>query len=398
MKLAVLIEYYHPHGGGAERSTSQIVRELARRGHEVTILAGYSPSETETDGVTIERFSAQGPKSWLWVAGFSRWARQRLLTGQFDSSLSVTSIIPAALIQPRSGTVQETQHRNIAMRSHPMKRLCKKLLLGLSVKQQLLRALERRALSDPIVQWFVPGSRYVAQQLQTHHGIDASRIRVITNAAEMPRVNDEQRHKWREEIRTGFNISNESTVFLFAAYNPRLKGIEPLLHAARRLADQGIDFTLLLAGRIGYAQQHMAADLRIRDRVRIVATTDQMVQLYAAADVTVHPTFYDPASKVVIESLMMGTPAISTAFNGASDLILDGDAQRGRVIADPTDIAALTKAMVDLTDPVQRQACKYAMRGEADRLSVQKHVDSLEQLLSEMHVTENKQLNSASQT
>ena len=380
MKLAVLIESYHPHGGGAERSTSQIARELARRGHEVTILAGHSPSVNADAGITIERYTARGSKSWLWVAGFYRWARQRLLVGQFDSSLSVTTIIPAALVQPRSGTVRETQLRNIAMRQQPLKRLSKKLLLGLSIKQQLLLALERRTMSDTIVQWLVPGSRYVAQQLQQHHDIEPSRVRLITNAAEMPRISDQQRQKWREEIRTGFNIPNESTVFLFAAYNPRLKGIKPLLQATRRLADQGTDFTLLLAGKIEYAQQHMVADLRIRDRVRFVSTTDQMVQLYAAADVTVHPTFYDPASKVVIESLMMGTPAISTAFNGASDLILDGDIPRGRVIQDPTDVRALTTAMAELTDPTQRQQCRNAMNGLADRLSVQRHVDDLEKL------------------
>ncbi len=66
------------------------------------------------------------------------------------------------------------------------------------------------------------------------------------------------------------------------------------------------------------------------------------------------PTFYDPSSKVVIESLMMGTPAISTAYNGASDFIAPADGSaRGRVIADPSDHRALAQAMIELWDPAE---------------------------------------------
>src|SRR5205814_1796549 len=103
--------------------------------------------------------------------------------------------------------------------------------------------------------------------------------------------------------------------------NVRLKGIDPLLRAARVLKDRGRRFTLLLAGSMAFSQQELAERYGVRDVVRIVGPTNRLADLYCAADVTVLPTYYDPASKVVIESLMMGVPAISTAYNGASDLI-----------------------------------------------------------------------------
>jgi len=384
MDLAIVIDTYHPCGGGAQRSTSQIATELVTRGHKVELIAGYCPQDVKIPGVKITRFSTNGPRSAWWVAGFSRWATTQLLNGHFESSLSVTTSVPASLIQPRSGTLRETLVRNIAMRSGPLKRLSKKMLLKLSVKQQILLALERKTLAHPMVRWIAPGSRYVARQLEHHYQIDASRIKLIPNAAQMPRVNDEDRSMWRHQIREAMSISDETTVYLFAAFNPRLKGVETLLHATRRLIDRGINLTVLLAGKMGYAQQHMAAKLQIRDHVRMVGTTNQMAQLYAAADVTVHPTFYDPASKVVIESLMMGTPAISTSFNGASDLILtdNGQSPRGRVIQDPADIEALSLAMTELADPKLRSQCVEAMSGLADSLSIQRHVDLLEPLLA----------------
>ena len=385
MDLAIVIDAYHPSGGGAQRSTCQIAGELVARGHKVNLIAGYCPQHVEIPGTKITRFSTGGSRSAWWVLAFSRWATARLTNGNFDASLSVTTTVPAWLIQPRSGTLRETFARNIAMRRHPLRRLSKRLLLKLSAKHQLLLALERRTLANPMVRWIAPGSRYVARQLEHHYGIDPSQIKLVPNAAQMPRVNDELRLKWRQQIRSAMRISDESTVYLFAAFNPRLKGVESLLCATRRLIDRGVDLTVLLAGDMGYAQQHMAAKLRIRDRIRMVGTTDQMAQLYATADVTVHPTFYDPSSKVVIESLMMGTPAISTSFNGASDLILgdDGQLPRGRVIQDPADIAALSSAMTEMADPMLRQQCVAAMNGLADALSIKRHVDRLEPLLAD---------------
>ncbi len=170
-------------------------------------------------------------------------------------------------------------------------------------------------------------------------------------------------------MRAGFGISEEATVYLFAAQNPRLKGFEPLLAATRRLVDQGLDPVVLLAGNIQYAHQRAVAAARLTEHVRFVGPTQQMHALYAAADVTVLPTFYDPASKVVIESLMMGTPAISTAYNGASDLLRPTEASdgewTGRVIDDPADDEALAAAMVELADPDTRRRCQAAMAGLA---------------------------------
>ena len=45
---------------------------------------------------------------------------------------------------------------------------------------------------------------------------------------------------------------------------------------------------------------------------------------YAAADVFVHPTWYDPCSLVTLEASAAGLPVITTHFNGASEMMRDG--------------------------------------------------------------------------
>ena len=386
MKLAVVIGAYDPKGGGAERSTAQIVHELASRGHDVTVITDFYPEDYEFPGVTIDC----RPRSWLkspwWLWGFSRSAKRRLQAGEFDASLSVATVVPASVVQPRGGTVRETQQCNVQMRRGVWPQLVKRLLLWMSIKQQVLLALERGTLADPMVKRVAAVSRYVVDQLRRHYELESSQISLIPNASQMPVVNDQTHRVWRKRVREGFNIPEGPPVYLFAAHNPRLKGIDALLEATKQLHDRGVELTLLLAGGITYAHQHRIAEMGIRRCVRVIATTDRMAELYAATDVTVLPTFYDPSSKVVIESLMMGKPSISTSLNGASDWILgeDGQELRGRVIQDPSDVDALAKAMEELADPVERRRCEAAMKGIAESLSMKRHVDQLEGLLAEV--------------
>ena len=395
MRIALITETFNPEGGGAERSAVQTATELAARGHAVTMIAGYQPVRAPIAG--------PGPEAGVAVVGMSvyrlrfapdiwrfwHWAREQAAAGDFDVSLSVTMAAPATVVQPRGGTVRETHARNVAMRPTAIQRAVKRLALALTPKQRALLMLERKTLADPRLRRLVAVSRYVADQLERHYRIDPAKIEVIPNAASLPAADDAQRAAWRRRVRRGFNIPDDALVYLFAAYNPKLKGAGTLLRAADRLARRGLDFVIVMAGEVQYAQQHLAAQLGIRERIRVVGPTQQMAQLYAAADVTVLPTWYDPASKVVIESLMMGVPAISTRFNGASDLItgLNGDGagqdsgRRGRVIADPGDADALAQAMAELADPAERDRCRAASAGLADQLDMARHVDRLEQVL-----------------
>ena len=392
MKLAVVIERFDPAGGGgAERSTAQIVAELSARGHEVTIITAVQ-LEREAHTPCPVRPVLDGRRLGAWsLATFARRARRELATGAFDAGLSVTTVVPATVLQPRSGTVRETLNRNIALRNTAAGRCKKRIAIALSAKQQMLLRLEADTLRQPSVRRILAVSRYVSRQLRDLYDVDPAKIEILPNAASMPTVDPDQRLQWRRQVRAAFAVPEDQPVYLFAALNPRLKGLDPLLHAVRKVLDRGQGLTLLLAGDIGYATQRRAADLGIRDHVRFIGHTSAMVQLYCAADVTVLPTYYDPASKVVIESLMLGTCAITTSYNGAADLLVpppQGTAPpgqvRGRVITEPADVSALAAAMLELADPAARQRCAAATAGLDQALSMQRHVDRLEAVLEEM--------------
>ncbi|MEM9415643.1 MAG: glycosyltransferase family 4 protein [Planctomycetota bacterium] len=386
MRIAVVIESFDPRQGGNERSTREIVERLAARGHAVTLVCGCCDPSSIPEGVSHISQGQRKPSSALQLARFRTWAMHELAIGAFDTSLSMTMAVPSAVMQPRGGTVRETINRNIALRGSPLSQQTKRLAIALNPKQRTLLALERKTLQDPSVHAVAALSGYVKRQLSEHYGLHDDEVVVIPNGAAIEPMAEAERDRVRVQIRRAFDIPDEATLFVFAAQNPRLKGFGPLIAALRRLKDDGVNAVVLLAGKYRYTHHSWIAQMGVRDRVRMVGQTDDMRTLYAAADVTVLPTFYDPASKVVLESLMLGTPAISTRYNGASDFLTEQGGfftgpPRGRVIDDPADPVALAGAMADLCDREALEACRAAMGTVAEQVSMEAHVLALEGLL-----------------
>ncbi|MEM1109921.1 MAG: glycosyltransferase family 4 protein [Planctomycetota bacterium] len=384
MRLAVVIESFNPAAGGNERSTQQIIQELVERGQDVTLITGCCDAENEPAGVSVRVMSREKSSSVFRLMRFAKWAKAQLREGRFDASLSVTMAVPASVVQPRGGTVRETLARNVVMKQGGWAGLWKKIEVQLDAKQRLLLKLEKQTLTDPSVFRVAAISRYVVEQLERHYAFPASRTAVIPNAAVMPAVDDVQQSAWRDEVRAEFNVPDEAVLYLLAAQNPRLKGYPTLLGALNILREQGVPAVALLIGGFGDRELRSAKAAEVEHMVRFVGPTREMPRMFAAADVTVLPSWYDPSSKVVLESLMTGTPAISTTFNGASDHLTPPEGPpRGVVIDDPGDPRKLADAMAKLADPGFRAACSAACGGLAGQLSMARHVDRLEAVLAE---------------
>jgi UDP-glucose:(heptosyl)LPS alpha-1,3-glucosyltransferase len=86
--------------------------------------------------------------------------------------------------------------------------------------------------------------------------------------------------------------------------------------------------------------------------------------LYAAADVLVHPTWYDPCSTACLEALAMGLPVLTTALNGASELM---GSRGGIVLEDPGNAESLAIAIRVLADPDLRRVTGEDARYVAEK-------------------------------
>jgi UDP-glucose:(heptosyl)LPS alpha-1,3-glucosyltransferase len=100
-----------------------------------------------------------------------------------------------------------------------------------------------------------------------------------------------------------------------------------------------------------------------------VGEVDDPLPYYAAADVYVHPTYYDPCSLVVLEALACGLPVVTTSYNGAGELIDNGVS--GFVIDEPTNLAAMTDCIRRLGDSGVRKRMARAARQRTEAHSLE---------------------------
>ncbi|MCK5271631.1 MAG: glycosyltransferase family 4 protein, partial [Sedimentisphaerales bacterium] len=225
-------------------------------------------------------------------------------------------------------------------------------------------------------------SEYVARQFKTDYGLPDERIRVIRNGVNTNRLRNEQAVSEGTELRSLYDRKGDLALFLFAAENPRLKGLEWLIRSVQQAAQQLTgplrDFRIMAIGSGNFkSYRSLARQLQMDQRILFMGSTSQMPGLLQMCDAVVLPTYNDACSRMVLEALAVGKPAITTAFNGAAEFLREGD--YGFVIDRCDDGPALTDALLRLCDHNRQQQMCRAI--EADRLyekvSMKRHAREL---------------------
>src|SRR5262249_37975519 len=172
-------------------------------------------------------------------------------------------------------------------------------------------------------------------------------------------------------------------LLLFIGQISRLRGLSPLIEPAARLTTSGFkNFKLLIVGRDNPVR--FIRDIHARhldDFITFTGPTQRAAAFYFAADVCVHPTYYDPCSRVVLESLAYGVPCITTSYNGAAEIMTDG--KEGFIIRSPDEVGLWARRIEELASPDLRARMSAAALQLRDQLSMSRHVDQLNELLHE---------------
>jgi UDP-glucose:(heptosyl)LPS alpha-1,3-glucosyltransferase len=382
MKVAIVIESIEPRRGGAETSTMQLVQHLARQGCEVHVLTGSRVPSSPT--MTVHPVGRERRSLGVQTTAFMREAALAMRRGGFDIIHSMLPIPGCDVYQPRGGTVAESIERNLAIVRSPVMRRVRQLATRFNAKRQaqLRQESELFALYPDSVVAAV--SQYVVDQLQRHYGLDEDRVRLVFNGVDVAEVSDETRAANRRTLREELGIGPDEFVLLMVAHNFRLKGVGPCIEAVAELTRRGGPAArVLIVGR-GDAMpfRRRAERLRIAEQFLFVGPSERVGVYYDASDVLVHPTYYDPCSRVVLEALATGLPAITTRHNGAAEAIEEGAC--GYVIDSADAVDQLADRIMRLADAgVRRQFGRYG-RQLRERVSMARHAEELLLLYDEI--------------
>ncbi len=375
MKVAVIIQSIDVRRGGAETSTVQFVHELARRGCDVHVIT--TSRVPSSPAMTVHTLPVQRGTRGSQAAQFMRRAAAEIRQGDFDVVHSMLPVPGCDVYQPRGGTAAESVQRNLAMIRSPVGRRAKRIGNRLNAKQQAQLRQEKQLFARSPETMVAAVSQYVVDQLVRHYDLSESRIRLVYNGVNVDPASDRRRRQDRRGLRKQFGIGPETLVLLTVAHNFRLKGIAKVIEAVALLARRHDTPTkLLVVGRDNPARfERSAQRLGVADRVVFVGPSDRVGAFYHAADLLIHPTYYDPCSRVVLEALVSGVPAITTRHNGAAEVIQDG--VHGYVIDSADAVDSLAEGIERLMDESHRAECGRQGRMLQDRLSMARHADEL---------------------
>ena len=102
--------------------------------------------------------------------------------------------------------------------------------------------------------------------------------------------------------------------------------------------------------------------------------------VYAAADIFILPTIYDPFSNACLEALASGLPVITTRSNGFSEII--EDKVQGSIVDNPTNLIGLRDAIHFWSDFSRRDAAKPSNIERASHFDISRNVAQTLEILT----------------
>jgi UDP-glucose:(heptosyl)LPS alpha-1,3-glucosyltransferase len=374
IRFATAIPDFSKKKGGAERYLVDLCTRMVDNGFEVHVYAEHW--DEENPRIHYHRIKTiPFPKS-LQLFSFAMRATKEMKQGNYDITMGVGNTFEADVLQPHGGVHWAWFWRSLRVYDNPIFWTMKFLGRIFSPKQWISGWIEDAPYRSKNLRKIIAISDMVKQDIIRWYGISEDRIDVIYNGVDIECFHPRNR-QYREEIRKRYGIGDEF-VILFVSNNFRMKGLGYLIKALAKIKKEDHPpFKLLILGRDRQNPYlRLAKKLGILEEVIFVGSTNEPEKYYGAADLLVHPTFYDACSLTVLEALASGLPVITTSSNGASGVLNQGE--DGLVIQEPIDVDQLSMAIKHYFAVDIRHHSIYCRR---DRREVYSEIVNFEKLI-----------------
>jgi len=208
-------------------------------------------------------------------------------------------------------------------------------------------------------------------------GAPAERAWLFPNWADIEAVRPGPRENG---FRKEFDIDPETVLVLYAGGMGEKQGLEVVLEAARRCADEPhLQFLMAGAGGAQPRLERQAAAMGLQNlRFVPVQPVERLSEMLAAGDIHLVVQLRNAADLVMPSKLTnilaAGRPCVATADPGTALHDAVASANTGLTTA-PGDSAALAEAILSLArNPGQREACGYNARAYAERILDKNHI------------------------
>ena len=367
LRLALVRRGYSPTGG-AEAYLKRLARGVIEVGHKVQLIATNEWPEDQWPLGPITRLRAES------VIGFADELEQVRPQLDCDGLLSLERVWSCDVYRAGDGV-----HRAWLARRRKFELPLKQFARALNRKHRDLLHLEQLLLASRKAGRVIVASQMVKNEIVDLYGYPADRIDIVHNGVPLDkfRFDSELREKSREDLK----LKPDQIALLFAGSGWERKG---LLFAIQAMAlCKNTKMRLLVAGR-GNEMLYKTKRLRFwrEEPVQFLGEVADISRVYAAADIFILPTIYDPFSNACLEALACGLPVITTGSNGFSEII--EDAVHGSIVNHAGNLVGLRDAIRFWSDPSRRAAARSANIERASQFDISRNVEQTLEILTDV--------------
>jgi UDP-glucose:(heptosyl)LPS alpha-1,3-glucosyltransferase len=356
----------YSRSGGAEAYLKRLADGIVKAGHEVQLVTTNEWPEDQWPFGSIKRLGATT------VIGFADELEQIRPQLHCDVLFSLERIWSCDVYRAGDGV-----HRAWLARRRKFEVPLKQFVRAASRKHRDLVQLEGSLFEKRKTRRVIVASQMVANEIIDLYRYPADKIDLVPNGIPLDRFRFDP--ALRERSRSELKLKHDQIALLFAGSGWERKGLLFAIEAME--LSQNRKLRLLVAGR-GDARPYKTRRLRFwrEDPVKFLGEVAELVPVYAAADVFILPTIYDPFSNACLEALASGLPVITTRSNGLSEIIANG--VHGSIVDNPANLVGLRDAIHFWSDPSRRSAGRSANIERASQFDISNNVAQTLEILT----------------
>jgi UDP-glucose:(heptosyl)LPS alpha-1,3-glucosyltransferase len=366
MKIAV-IRYKYVNYGGAEGFVDQYTNQLAKAGHEVHIFAHQwetgSPSNLHVHPVPAFKFNA-----FIRSLSFAWFAARAIRKENFDVVQSHERIFDQDIYRAGDGC-----HREWLEQRKKLLSPVKKFFLSLNPFHRLILFMEKRMFEKGWCRKIVAISEMVKKDIQKHYNVPDDKIAVVYNGVELERFHPKNKKLYRSKIRGKLEVPEQSVLILFVGSGFERKGLKSLIQSLEFLSSD--NWQLLLMGKGNWSRYLDFASQERQKKIHCLDPVDDLEKYYAAADIFVLPSIYEPFGNANLEALASGLSIVASSHSGAAEILEHG--KNGMVIEDPSDPKEIAEHINSLFDSIARENMGRNARILAENFTQERNIKEM---------------------
>jgi UDP-glucose:(heptosyl)LPS alpha-1,3-glucosyltransferase len=363
LRIAFVRRGYSP-SGGAEAYLKRLAGGLVKRGHNVQLLTGEEWPETEWPFGALTRVRA---RSTIAFADEVEKIRPQI---ECDLLMSLERIWRCEVFRAGDGV-----HRAWLNRRKKFDLPLQGLARDLSPKHRQILQLEEALFARRGAGRVIVASEMVKNEIVDLYDYPAGKVDLVRNGVPLDQFRFDP--GLRETARVNLKLHAEEIVLLFVGSGWERKGLLFAMEAMAMCRERRL--RLLVAGR-GKTQGYFKSK-----RVRFLGEVVDLLPVYAATDIFILPTTYDPFSNACLEAFACGLPVITTRANGFSEII--EPEVHGSVVERANDLAALRDAIRFWSDAERRAAARSTIIARASQFDISKNVERTLEVMTKAAVS-----------